>query len=412
MIATTVSHFGENAMDLCTRLSGLRRFALALGFGFAAVINMAHAQELCGGVDYPFPYTDVSAVGAAFCPGIMEAYVTGVSKGTTPTTFSPNETVTRVQMTTFLQRSLDSGLVRTNRRSALGQFWTTRVVGAMQTIDVADAPLVCVADGENIWVLTIGATVVQVQASTGKVLGTWTGATNAQALVIAPGKVFAAGGNSPGSLYVIDPTQAPGAVTVAASSLGVSPLGLAFDGTNLWTANFGPSGSVSIISAQSPYTVINTLTGGFDGPSGIVYDGANIWVTDASAGTLLKLDGAGNIVQTVSVGSTPTSPGFDGANIWVPNIESNSVTVVQASTGNVVATINTDSNNHLNQPVGATFDGERVLIANGNNDSVTLFKAADLSVILNVGTGTGGSPSGPCSDGINFWVNTIDLLRL
>ena len=42
-----------------------------------------------------FPYTDVAGVGDAFCPGIMEAYVLGVTRGTTPTTFSPNDNVSR-----------------------------------------------------------------------------------------------------------------------------------------------------------------------------------------------------------------------------------------------------------------------------------------------------------------------------
>ena len=108
-------------MDRSIRSSDMRRLLLVLGFGVAGVMDAgpAQAQELCGGVDYPFPYTDVSGVGAAFCPGIMEAYVTGVSKGTTPTTFGPDETVSRVQMTTFLQRSLDQGLARVNRRAAL-----------------------------------------------------------------------------------------------------------------------------------------------------------------------------------------------------------------------------------------------------------------------------------------------------
>ncbi len=61
------------------------RWLVSLGFGVAGAISVgpAQAQNLCGGVDYSFPYTDVSSVGAAFCPGIMEAYVTGVSKGTT-----------------------------------------------------------------------------------------------------------------------------------------------------------------------------------------------------------------------------------------------------------------------------------------------------------------------------------------
>jgi hypothetical protein len=409
----SVIHLWENGMDRSVGSSCLHRLLVVAGLGLIATGSTAFASEPCGTGMYPFPYTDVGSVGDPFCPGILEAYVTGVSKGTTPTTFSPNNTVTRVQMTTFLQRSLDQGLVRTNRRAALNQFWTTRGLGAMQAINVGSAPLVCAADGENIWVATLSNTVVKVQASTGNVLGTWTGATSGQGLVIAPGKVFVTGGTTPaGSLYVIDPTLPPGGVTVAANTLGGGSTGIAFDGTNLWTANQGPSGSVSIISPQSPYTVVNTVTTGFNSPYGILYDGAHIWVTDVSAGTLLKLDGAGNILQTVAVGTGPTSPVFDGANIWVPNLVSNSVTVVQASTGNVVATISTDSNNHLSGPVAASFDGERVLVANVNNFSVTVFKAVDLSVIVNVATGGGGSPSGPCSDGLNLWVNTGDLLRL
>ena len=113
-------------MNRSIRLADLCRLLFVVGFGDAGAMRIApvQAQELCGGVDYPFPYTDVSGVGAAFCPGIMEAYVTGVSKGTTPSTFSPSETVTRVQMTTFLQRSLDQGLARISRRAALDEWWT------------------------------------------------------------------------------------------------------------------------------------------------------------------------------------------------------------------------------------------------------------------------------------------------
>ena len=140
-------------MDRSIRSSGLRRLLLLIGFGVAGAMSIApvQAQQLCGGVDYPFPYTDVSAVGAAFCPGIMEAYVTGVSKGTTPTTFSPNNTVTRLQMTTFLQRSLEQGLGRVSRRAALNQWWTSQDTAAMQVVSVGGYPESCAADGEDIW---------------------------------------------------------------------------------------------------------------------------------------------------------------------------------------------------------------------------------------------------------------------
>jgi hypothetical protein len=72
---------------------------------------------MCGRAGYPFPYTDSASVGAPICPGVMEAYVTGVSRGTSPSTFSPDNTVIRMQMTTFLRRSLDQGLARPIKRN-------------------------------------------------------------------------------------------------------------------------------------------------------------------------------------------------------------------------------------------------------------------------------------------------------
>jgi DNA-binding beta-propeller fold protein YncE len=372
----------------------------------------AWAQELCGGVEYPFPYTDVSSVGAAFCPGIMEAYVTGVTRGTTPTTFSPDANVIRSEMTTFLQRSLDQGLTRSSKRAALNQWWTPQNASTTQAISLTGSPQFCAADGEAIWTSNFGQ-LIQVQANTGVPLGTWTGAAASEGLVVVPGKVFVAGSTSPGNLYLIDPTQAPAGVTTVASNLGDYPVGIAFDGTNLWTAN---GSSVSIITPQAttPYPV-TTITNGFVGPYGILYDGAYIWVTDFGAGTLLQLDSSGNVLQTVSVGAGPQIPGFDGANIWVPNLLSNSITVVQARTGTVLATIAADANNMLSGPSAVTFDGERVLVTNTVGFTVSIFKAADLSFVANVPTGSMSYPFAACSDGINFWVplpNVGNLLRL
>jgi DNA-binding beta-propeller fold protein YncE len=399
-------------MHRCRRASDLRRWALVLGVGIGSAVSLdaVQAQELCGGVEYPFPYTDVSAVGAAFCPGIMEAYVTGVSKGTSSTTFSPNNTVTRVQMTTFLQRSLDQGLARTGRRAALNQWWVPQNIASMQTITVTGNPLLCAADGADIWVSIGSSGVARVEANTGRVLGTWTGATSAVGVIPAAGRVFVTDFSSPGVLYAIDPTLAPGALANVATLPNLAS-GIAFDGTNLWTANL--SGSVSKITPQSPYTV-TTPTTVFDSPLGILYDGAHIWVTDNGAGTLIELDSAGNMLQTVATGAGAGYPVFDGANIWVPNFNANSLTVVQASTGNVVAQISADANNKLSNPEGATFDGERILVTNNGTGSVTLFKAADLSLIANIPTAS-AHPWSTCSDGINFWVPLLasgNLLRL
>jgi DNA-binding beta-propeller fold protein YncE len=388
-----------------------RRWFLALGFGVAGAIGITplQAENLCGGAIYPFPYIDVSGVAAPFCLGIMEAYVTGVSKGTTPTTFSPDNTVTRVQMTTFLQRTLDQGLARTSRRAALNQWWTPQNTDWTQTITLGGSPQFCAADGANIWVSTSQGNIVQLEASTGLNLNHWFGGVALAAVLVVGGEVFATENMSTGVLDSFYPWVGPRAV-LSYGPFGSYPAGLAFDGTNIWTANEG--GSVSIMDPQ--IGTLNTVTTGFESLDGILYDGANIWVTDFLAGTLLKLDPSGNILKTVAVGEFPQYPVFDGANIWVPNLGSNSITVVQVSTATTVATIAQDTSNQLSGPSSASFDGERVLVTNYNGNSVTLFKAADLSFIANVSTGAGSAPNGACSDGINFWIpltGTKTLLR-
>jgi YVTN family beta-propeller protein len=399
--------------------SGLRRLFIAAGLALVAASSTARASEPCGTGTYPFPYTDVASVGDGFCPGIMEAYVTGISRGTTPTTFSPNDTVIRSEMTTFLQRTFDQGLARSSRRAALEQWWTPQTPVSLQTILLpAGSPQFCKADGSNIWVTTLGATVVQLDAGTGNNLNHWAGATAAAGVLVAAGKVFAVGATSGGgSLYVLDPTQLPaGSVTLAAGGLGgpsSSTIGLAFDGTNIWTTNYIPPGSLSIITPgpSTPYAVSTLTSGAISAPNGILFDGTSIWVTDFLLGTVLKIDPTTNGILVVTpVGTNPGFPAFDGANIWVPNTGSNSVSVVQASTGTLVATIASGPKNKLNQPSAASFDGERVLVTNEGNNTVTVFKAADLSFIANVSTGP-LTPTAACSDGINFWIDANDLLR-
>jgi YVTN family beta-propeller protein len=391
-------------MDRSIRSSGLRRLLLALGFGVGAM-GMAPVQaqpEPCGGVDYPFPYTDVASVGAAFCPGIMEAYVTGVSKGTTSNTFSPNETVTRVQMTTFLQRSLDQGVTRASRRTVLKQPW--QVSRSSRGFGLSSLPVFCAADGENIWVAAHGE-VYQVQGSTGKVLGTWTGFTKSWPIAAIPSEIITADNSTPGNLYIIDTSQPPGVISSSIPLLADGASSIAFDGANTFIANF--SGSVSVYSNLGG-TLKNY--GGFSHPVGLVYDGAQMWVTDYGLGALFPVASNGTIGTGVPVGAGPQQPAFDGENIWVPNSLDSSITVIQASSGKLVATIVSDGINMLSVPEQASFDGERILVTNVGNDSVTLFKAADLSVIVNVPfTDT---PYGVCSDGSHFWVTlkTKDFL--
>ena len=368
-----------------------------------AAIAAGAADALLGNCG---PFTDVAA--DAFCPFVLEIFTLGITTGTSPTTYDPASSVTRLQMAAFLSRSVDSALKRGSRRAALGQFWTPRNTDVLGLTTVGANPILVASDGADIWSANAGdATVSRVRASDGKLLGTWTGATLPFGVVSAMGSVFVTGRTvGGGSLYSIDPRQPAGAVnTVFAGDLGDNPSGITFDGARLWTANFvvnDKPGSVSIITPGAPFTVTTTSTG-FTGPLfGAIYDGANVWVTETinPFGKLHKLNGSGGILQTVNLpGGSPQIPGFDGANIWVPGQTGNFVSVVRASTGVILATL---TGNGLSGPAAAAFDGERVLITNGPGNSVSVWKAADLSPL---GTASAGSnPFGVCSDGVNFWI--------
>jgi hypothetical protein len=351
----------------------------------------------CGGASITLPFTDVGAGNVFFC-SIAEAFFSGLTNGTSPTTYSPAANVPREQMAAFVTRTMDQSLKRGSRRASLKQFWTPTNENGLGTFTVGTNPNLVESDGADLWVANNGGTVSRVRASDGKVLDTWTGATGAYGVLAAKGAIWVTGNQSPGKLYIIGPGDPAGAVFPLPSSLGDFPQGIAFDGARIWTANQG--GSISIVTITSVSVTVNTVTAGFSSPRGILYDGANMWVTDYGASELFKLDSNGAIIQTVFVGAFPLFPVFDGTNIWVPNSIDNSVTVVRASTGVVLATLTA---NGLAGPSTAAFDGERILVVNSGGSSVSLWKATDLSPLGSVSTGLAG-PFGACSDGLNFWI--------
>jgi DNA-binding beta-propeller fold protein YncE len=350
----------------------------------------------CGGASITLPFTDVPAGNVFFC-SIAEAFFSGLSNGTTPTTYGPAASVPREQMAAFVTRTLDQSLKRGSKRAALRQFWTPGTGDDLALTALGGSPALVETDGADLWVANGNNTVSRVRASDGKLLETWTGATNASGVISAEGRIFVTGQTTPGSLYQIDPTQPAGAVTTLTTSLGGNAIGISFDGSRIWTAN--TAGSVSIITLN-PLSV-STVTLGFTFPGGILYDGANIWVTDVGVDKLFKLDSSGAIIQTVSMGSQPAFPAFDGTNIWVPNQNANTVAVVRAATGTVLATL---TGNGLGFPELASFDGERMLITSIDGNTVSLWKASDLSPLGFVGTGMNSNPIGACSDGLNFWI--------
>ena len=376
-----------------------RRFLAMTALALVAFAGgaMREALATCG------VFADVPD-GNAFCASILQVYYLGITSGTTPTTYGPSATVTREQMAAFLARTYDRTASRTSRRAALGQWWTTTPHYDQQDLGlttVGSGPRALKSDGADVWVArNVAGTVSRVRASDGKLLETWTGATSGVDVLVAIGRVFVAGNASPGNLYLIDPASAPGAVTTVATDLGNFPRAIAFDGTNIWTAN---SNSVSIITPGS--WSVSTVSPGFLSLFGILYDGTSMWVADSNGDAVRKLNADGSIAQTVTVGDAPVFPVFDGNNIWVPNFNSSSLTVVRASDGTVLKTFSAANGdqNGLNAPAAAAFDGQRILVTNSGG-GLSLFKAADLSPIGFFATAGVLQPQGACSDGVHFWI--------
>lgn len=101
------------------------------------------------------------------------------------------------------------------------------------------------------------------------------------------------GGSAPANPAAADPLKVALLHWYAADittnfSVGDEPLGVAFDGANIWTANFG-AGTVTKLAANDG-TVLGTYTIGTGvEPYGITFDGANMWVSNLAAATVTKL---------------------------------------------------------------------------------------------------------------------------
>jgi DNA-binding beta-propeller fold protein YncE len=91
-------------------------------------------------------------------------------------------------------------------------------------------------EGPNLWITTANNTVIKMRTSDGAVLGTF--------------------------------------------PVGTGPLGLAFDGANIWVANINSHNIMKLRASDG--AVLGTFGLGTGGPSALAFDGANIWTTNTN----------------------------------------------------------------------------------------------------------------------------------
>ncbi len=173
--------------------------------------------------------------------------------------------------------------------------------------------------------------------------------------------------------------------------VGANPDVVAFDGANIWVGNYGDG--VTKLRARDGKNLGNFATG--KGPFGLAFDGNNIWVGNSYDGTVTKLRASdGKNLGTFNIGGA-NALAFDGTYVWVTG--GNTVTRLKQD-GASAGTFKVGS-----KPTGIAFDGANMWVANNSGASVTKLRAKDGS---NLGTFKlgGDSPYAVAFDGKNIWV--------
>jgi hypothetical protein len=182
--------------------------------------------------------------------------------------------------------------------------------------------------------------------------------------------------NAKTSTQSLDQTWLKNAVAV-----GKQPYGVAFDGENIWTANFADyPGTVTKVRARDG-KVLGTFEVGRK-PLGVTFDGANIWVSNNFDNTVTKLRASdGKTLGTFSV-RFPWWMACDGANIWVPTHEGKgTVTKLQASDGKNLGAFATGG---VGGAMAVAFDGTDVWVTNftgAGNGTVSKLRTNDGQII-------------------------------
>jgi YVTN family beta-propeller protein len=168
---------------------------------------------------------------------------------------------------------------------------------------------------------------------------------------------------------------------VADIRVGNDPRGVVVDESHnrAYVANFG-SNSVSVVDTGSN-TVITTVTG-ITAANGITLDPARniVWVTNYSANQVTPINAStGAALTPVAVGSGPWGVTFANNRVYVVNNLGNSVTVIDAISRTVVATLS----GNFNRPyhIAANPVTGKVYVPNFGNHTVSVISGTTVSSV-------------------------------
>jgi len=260
------------------------------------------------------------------------------------------------------------------------------------TIDQATGNLVSLGTASfSSLQLTLGATAGYVLTSDASGDGSW------QPAASIPPSLLYEGGVLTGP--ILTPSIVPGSISDSWTfdsfpTSGSFPIGIVFDGTNMWVANLF-SDSVSVYAPDGSLSATYTGTG--SQPIGMAFDGSNVWTTNRGDGSVSIIT-SGGVISNYSIGaSAPQAICWDGTNMWVPSNDGNLIQVTPSGSFTAFNLFPGD------QPIGIAFDN--------TNLWVTLLAAGAVAevntsgVLLNTyPTEGGGYPTAIVYDNLFMWI--------
>lgn len=171
------------------------------------------------------------------------------------------------------------------------------------------------------------------------------------------------------------------------------PMGLCFDGLNLWVTRYTTDYLAKVRAPDRTVLAADYATG--DQPAQAIYDGMHIWVTNWGGGTVTQYQCDGTFVRTVTVGTQPHHGVFDGNYVWVSCFDGK-VYRIDAADGSVTASAVLGDDLR-----GMAFDGNNVWVAARGDDVVKKIRPSDFAVLATYSVGNG--PEALLFDGVNIW---------
>lgn len=137
------------------------------------------------------------------------------------------------------------------------------------------------------------------------------------------------------------------------------------------------------------------------------YVHSSIWVTLFQSNQLIELslnNPPCGVIRTLnSSGSSPYGIAFDGTNIWETNNASNTLGIINATTGALVASLG-GLGYPFSQPRGVVFDGIYIWVANYGNNTVSKVRASDHAYMATIVVGSGPYALAVNSNDNSIWV--------